>query len=122
MARSVSIMQMPEELTRNNETAFLREIDQTADVDHPNLVLDCANVRRFDARMIRLLLVCLEEAMKRNGDVRLARVSPQGKAALEQNGANRLFRIYNSDVEAVESYHQPFITPAPIEFERHASI
>lgn len=122
MSRSVSIMQMPDELTQNQERAFLREIEQATGVDHPNVVLDCSNVRRLGTRTVRLLLVCLEEAMKRNGDVRLARVCPQAKAALEQTGANRLFRIYNSDVEAVESYHQPFVTTAPIEFERHTSI
>lgn len=122
MARSVSITQMPEELTREREKSFLLEVEQATDIDHPNLVLDCSNVRRLDGRMIRLLLECLGEAMKRNGDVRLARVCPQARAALEQTGAARLFRIYNSDAEAVESFHQPFITPAPIEFERHSSI
>lgn len=122
MARSVSIMQMPEELTREQQKAFLREVEQAVDIDHPNLVLDCSNLRRAGSDIIRLLLQCLEEAMKRNGDVRLARVCPQVKAALDQTGAARLFRIYNSDVEAMESYHQPFATQAPIEFERHTSI
>lgn len=121
MARSVSIMQLPQELSREQQKTFLQEVEQAVDIDHPNLVLDCSNATRFDAQTIHFLLLCLEEAMKRNGDIRLARVCPQARAAMEQTGAARLFRIYNSDVEAVESYHQPFITPAPIEFERHAS-
>ena len=35
------------------------------------MVLDCSNVRQLDRAGIQVLLRCLEEAMKRNGDVKL---------------------------------------------------
>lgn len=124
MAHSVSVTQMPDELTRRRRKAFLREIQQATGIDHPHLVLDCSNVCNLDTRTIRLLLRCLEEAMKRNGDIRLARVGPQALAALEQSGAARLFRIYNSSTDAAKSFHsfhQPVLTPAPLECEQQVS-
>ena len=48
------------------------EIMRLLDTDRPSLVLGLSDVRQLDSAGIELLLRCVEEAMKRNGDVKLA--------------------------------------------------
>lgn len=101
----VSVKQLPEILSVKQARIFLREIHICMHVDRPRMVLDCSNVRQLDRPMIHLLLSCLEEAMKRNGDVKLAALPPGGGAIMERTGANRLFEIYDTTADAVNSFH-----------------
>jgi len=55
---------------------------------------------------MHLLLSCLEEAMKRNGDVRLAALPPAAGAAPQLASLRRLFEIYPTVAEAVHSFQQ----------------
>lgn len=72
--------------------------------DRPRLVLDCTNVLEADRLVVHLLLRCLEEAMKRNGDVKLAAIRPETKSTLERIGASRLFEIFDTTDAAVASF------------------
>jgi anti-anti-sigma factor len=75
-------------------------------IDRPSLVLDCSKVRQMDAPAIHLLLSFLEEAMKRNGDVKLAGVPQEVMATLELAGVDRLFEIFDTNAEAVTSFRR----------------
>ena len=77
-------------------------------MDRPCIVLNCSQVREMDSHAIHMLLCCLEEAMKRNGDVRLAGVSEEARKVLASVGADRLFDIFASNADAANSFHQPF--------------
>lgn len=81
--------------------------------DRPRIVLDCSNVRQLNRSVVHLLLHCLEEAMKRNGDVRLAAMPPGAGPVLELTGVNRLFDIFNTTAEAVKSFHHLPIDVVP---------
>lgn len=72
----------------------------------PQIVVDCSAVRRFEKSAVRLLLHALECALKRKGDVRLAGVSPEAGLLLESTGASRLFDVYVTTAEAVDSFQQ----------------
>jgi hypothetical protein len=48
----------------------------------------------------------MEEAMKRNGDVKLAAVSPQAAIILQLTRVDRLFEIFENPSDAVESFHR----------------
>ncbi len=72
--RPVAVMQLPERFSRKEAQNFTREVERSMTVTRPYLVLDCSNVQHLDNSMVNLLLHCLEEAMKRNGDVKLAGV------------------------------------------------
>jgi anti-anti-sigma factor len=74
------------------------------DAYRPCLVLDCSNLRQMDRKAMQLLLFSLEQALKRNGDVRLAGVAPEAMAMLEPTGMDRLFRFFASSNEAVRSF------------------
>jgi hypothetical protein len=44
--------------------------------------------------------------MKRNGDVRLAGVPISARAVLESAGFDRLFKVFDTDAEAVKSFQR----------------
>ena len=103
--RPVRTIQLPEVLNMKEERLFLQELEAHHE-NRPRLVLDCSRVTRFDKCVVRLLLHALEYALKRKGDVRLAGLSLEGDAVLEATGASRLFDVFATAEEAVESFHQ----------------
>jgi anti-anti-sigma factor len=107
LKRSVHVKQLPEVLSGKQGKSFLREVEKSLDMERPRLVLDCSQARHIDRSGVLLLLCCLEEALKRNGDMRLAGVQPEARAALERTGANRLLEMYESTADAVNSFHLP---------------
>jgi anti-anti-sigma factor len=85
---------------------FFREIESCWQADRPHVVLDCSKVRHLDSAGIQVLLRCLEEAMKRNGDVKLAAIPPAAAAILEHTRIDRLFETFDNTADAVSSFHQ----------------
>jgi anti-anti-sigma regulatory factor len=104
--RLVTIEQLPEITSEDQGRRFLGRIQDRMSDTRPGLVLDCSALSQMDKPVLHLLLSCLEEAMKRNGDARLAAVSPSAQAILKLIGADRLFQIFASNAEAVDSFHQ----------------
>jgi anti-anti-sigma regulatory factor len=107
--RPVAIMQLPERSTRKEAQIFTREVERSMTATRPYVVLDCSKLEQLDKSTVQLLLHCLEEAMKRNGDVKLAGVPVSAHGFLETAVTNRLFEIFDTPTEAVNSFHQlPF--------------
>jgi anti-anti-sigma regulatory factor len=104
--RAVAVKKVPEICSVKQKIAFLHEIESVMSGNRPRLVLDCSGIRDCDGSVIHLLLHCLEEAMKRNGDVRLASVPIPAQEVLINTGVARLFELYESAAEAVNSFHQ----------------
>ncbi len=104
--RTVAVKQLPEISNAKQGRMFLREIQSSMNMDRPRVVLDCSSLRKLDKSVVHLLLSCLEEAMKHNGDVKLAALPPGAEATLESTGANRLFDIYDTTADAVNSFHR----------------
>jgi len=106
--RAVTVHEVPERVTTAVERHFLRELQNYVETERPRLVLDCSKVLKMDHATIHLILSCLEEAMKRNGDVKLAAVDPDAAASLQLSGVSRLFEVYATAAEAIQSYrHRP---------------
>jgi anti-anti-sigma factor len=104
--RTVTLKRLQETKNREQEWAFLEELKSSLYVERPRIVLNCAEVRSFSRSSLRLLLCCLEEAMKRNGDVRLSTLPQSARAALESSGLDRLFQIFDDDAAAVKSFQR----------------
>jgi anti-anti-sigma regulatory factor len=104
--RPVAVRRMPDVLSVQQKLAFLHEVAGIMNTNRPRLVLDCSTLRECDISMIHLLLHCLEEAMKRNGDVKLAAVPTGAAIRLVSTGVARLFETFDSTEEAVNSFHQ----------------
>ena len=78
-------------------------------MERPYLVLDCSAITHLDNSVVHLLLRCLEEAMKRNGDVKLAGIPLMTEGVPGLTGTGRLFEIFDTTADAVNSFHQlPF--------------
>lgn len=118
--RAVRVHQVPEQVTPSNERSLLRELQKFGETERPRLVLDCSRVWNMDIPTIHLLLSCLEEAMKSNGDVRLASLRPGAEETLRTAGINRLFEMYATTEGAVQSFHQRPMSIAPMEIEAEA--
>jgi anti-anti-sigma regulatory factor len=108
--RVVALRHFPERLADRQRSDFFCEIKSCLDVDRPCLVLDCSQLAQMDKQIVLLLLCCLEEAMKRNGDVRLAGVSPHARAALKAADADILFRFFETTADAIASFHWRVMT------------
>ena len=104
--RSIITIQIPEVVNGKEERLFLSQLEAQTKENRPQIVVDCSRVRRFDKAVVRLLLHTLEHALRRKGDVKLAGLSPDGDAVLEATGASRLFDVYVTTAEAVESFDQ----------------
>ena len=107
--RPVTVMQLPERLGVKEGRSFLREVEDRMNMERPYLVLDCSAITHLDNSVVHLLLRCLEEAMKRNGDVKLAGIPLMTEGVPGLTGTGRLFEIFDTTADAVNSFHQlPF--------------
>jgi anti-anti-sigma factor len=104
---TVTVTQLPEKLDMKQGRLFFNELESRMNIDRPCVVLDCSKVRAMDRFAIHMLLCCLEEAMKRDGDVKLAAVSPSARETLELTRVDRLFEIYDTETDAVNSFFRP---------------
>ena len=74
------------------------------EIDRPSVVLDCSQIKHMDSAGVEMLLYCLEQAMKRDGDLKLAAVSPASAVILELMRVDRLFEVFETSDEAVRSF------------------
>jgi anti-anti-sigma factor len=103
-SRPVIVKRMPERVDLPHARKFLREVQPFLQSDRPQVVFDMAQVKHIDAAGIDMLLQCMAEAMKRDGDVKLAAVSAQAEVILEMTRTGRLFEIYENSTDAARSF------------------
>lgn len=101
----VIVMELPERLNRSEGRTFLAEMRPLLENDRPRVVLDCSQVQHIDSAGIEVLLECMEEAMKRDGDLKLAALSQASAALLELMRVDRLFEVFETAEEAARSFH-----------------
>ena len=106
-ACTVMIEQLPHALNRKQSSLLFRELKEQMSIDRPCIVLDCSAVCQMGKPFMNLLLGCLEEAMMRNGDVKLAALPEQAKLVLRHIEGHRLFEIFATNAEAVSSLQRP---------------
>lgn len=102
--RPVVVKRVPERMNLKSARAFLREIEPILNCDRPQVVFDCSLVQQIDAAGVEMLLECLSRVIRRDGDLKLAALSPQVAVILEMTRTDRLFEIYESFSEAVLSF------------------
>ena len=103
-SRPVVVKRMPERLNLKHARALLRELRPILTSDRPQLVFDMSPVRHLDAAGVDMLLHCMTECMKRDGDLKLAALSDQSAIILELTRTDRLFEIYHSSTDAMRSF------------------
>ncbi len=103
-SRPVIVKRVPESLTMKQARAFLEEVRPLLEHDRPQLVFDLSLVRKIDAAGVDMLLYCMKEAARRDGDLKLASLSPQARVVLDLTRTGRLFETFATSVEAVRSF------------------
>ncbi len=103
-SRPVVVKRMPERLDQKHARALLRELQPILGSDRPQLVFDMSPVRHLDAAGVDMLLRCMTDCMKRDGDLKLAALSEQAAVILELTRTDRLFEIYHTSTEAMRSF------------------
>lgn len=103
-SRPVVVKRVPEKMTLPQARAFLREVQPFLAADRPQLVFDLSTVHQMDSAGVEVLLHCMERAMKRDGDLKLAAPSPQASVVLELTRTERLFEIYDTSTDAARSF------------------
>jgi len=101
----VIVMELPEQLRQPEVKSFLAGLLPLLETDRPRVVLDCSKVEHIDSAGVEMLLQCLEEAMKRDGDLKLSAVSPASAIILELMRVDRLFECFETSDEAARSFH-----------------
>ena len=106
-ARAVTVRRLPTKMDEMEAQVLLRELVECLNGRRPALVLDCSSVRGLGRNGLWVMLCSLEEAMKRNGDVRLAAVSREMRAVLDDSGVGRLFKSFETSADAIASFQRP---------------
>jgi anti-anti-sigma factor len=101
----VVVMQVPEHLNVGEVRNFMQELGPLLESNRPRIVLDCSQVRSLDSAGVETLLQCLEEVLKRDGDLKLAALSPESEVILELMRVARVFEIFQTSEEAVRSFN-----------------
>ena len=103
-SRPVIVKRVPESLNLKEARVFLDEVRPLLEHDRPQLVFDLSLVRRLDAAGVEMLLFCMKEAARRDGDLKLASLSPHARVVLDLTRAGRLFEIFATSTEAARSF------------------
>lgn len=112
--RLIEVRTLPGKIDGARMRTLYRELEDCINVDGPAVVLDCSMLSQVDKPTIHFLLCCLEEALKRNGDIRLAALQPASMAEIRSTGLDLLFQIFDTIEDALESFRMPrmsFIPP-----------
>jgi anti-sigma B factor antagonist len=83
---------------------FLSDVQPLLNADRPQVVFDLSQVQQLDVSGVEALLHCMRQAMRRDGDLKLAALSDQAAIVLEMTRTDRLFEIYKSSTDAVRSF------------------
>ena len=101
----VVVMQMPEQFTGGEAQTFMLEFGPLLESNRPRIVLECSQVRSIDSAGVEMLLRSLEEVLKRDGDLKLASLSPEAEVFLELMRVARVFETFPTSEEAVRSFN-----------------
>jgi anti-anti-sigma factor len=95
---------MPEKMNLKQARSFYQEVQPFLNSDRPQIVFDMSQVRQLDSAGVDILLQCMRQVVKRDGDLKLASLSRPAAVVLELTRTGRLFEIYETSTAAVKSF------------------
>jgi len=103
--RGAIVVELPQRLSSGHVQAFLHSSKALLTADRPRLIFDFSQVRSMDGAGAEMLLHCMERITRQDGDLKLAAVRPEIAIVMELTCIARLFEIFDSTAEAVESFN-----------------
>jgi len=98
------IKRVPRRFDREHAIRFHRKVQQLFNCDRPQIVFDLSKTRYMDLKGADVLLQCLREAVKCDGDLKLAGLTPLVSIVLELTRVGQFFEIYDSTISAAKSF------------------
>jgi anti-sigma B factor antagonist len=111
--RPVVVMELPEKIGTREVPDILQDVASLLEFQRPRIVFECSQVRSIDSEGVGMLLHCLDEAMKRDGDLKLAALSPQSRMILQLMRVDGVFEVFETAGEAVRSFNVPTLAAIP---------
>ncbi|PLX89915.1 MAG: anti-anti-sigma factor [Desulfuromonas sp.] len=102
----VKIIVDEERMDAHNSGALKEEMLRLFDNDKCNLVIDLSAVRFVDSSGLGALVSGFKNASSRDGSLKLCCLQPQVRSMFELTRLHRVFEIYSSADEALESFTQ----------------
>jgi anti-sigma B factor antagonist len=123
---AVVVKTLADRFDRSEVSAFRREMQELLRKDQPRIVFDLCSVTHLDSSGIKFLLDCLSTIVRRDGELKLAALSPQAEMILEMTRVGRFFETFPAVEDAVRSF-DAFLPngrdyPAPWDLFRAASV
>src|SRR5512146_1924929 len=103
-SRPVVVKRMPERVNARTAREFMHDVRPLLTTDRPQIVFDLSQVGQLDVAGVEMLVKCMSEAHRRDGDLKLAALSPQACVVLELTRTERLFEVYETSTDAVRSF------------------
>lgn len=103
-SETVTVIEVPARLNHGGTKAFLGQLQPLLQSEGVRIVLDYAHVRYVDSTGLEALSRCVQEALRRNSDLKLAAVLPASRVILEFIRADHLFETFESMEEAMQSF------------------
>jgi len=104
VSQGVVIKSLPERLDAADLAVFSQLMVPVLNSDSPHLVLDLSGVKYLGSAGIEFLLECLSTVVRRDGDMKLAALSPESAALLALTRVERFFEIFRTVEDAVQSF------------------
>jgi anti-anti-sigma factor len=101
---AVVVKTLADRFDRSEVASFRREMQQVLRRDQAQIVLDLSSVTHLDSAGIEFLLDCLSAVVKRDGELKLAALSPQAETILEMTRVGRFFEVFSTAEDAVRSF------------------
>jgi len=117
-SRPVVVKRMPIRVNLREARSFFRDVQPFLKSDRPQLVFDMSQVEQLDSAGIEMLLECMAECMKRDGDLKLSSLSTQAATVLELTRTDRLFEIFGTSTDAARSFSS--FLPNTMRQQQHA--
>lgn len=119
-SRPVVVKRMPIRVNLREARSFFRDVQPFLKSDRPQLVFDMSQVEQLDSAGIEMLLECMAECMKRDGDLKLSSLSTQAATVLELTRTDRLFEIFGTSTDAARSFSS--FLPNAMRQQQHAQL
>ena len=105
ISKKIVVKEIPHQFTAGQAWSFFEEVKPALKKQRPNVVFDFSRVIAVDRSGILVLVKCFEEALKQNGDVKLASVPEELVNTLQQTGLDEICDIYETGQEAADSFY-----------------
>jgi anti-sigma B factor antagonist len=93
-----------ERLDAHNSAEVKQEVQRLFEEGHKDILVELKNVRFIDSSGLGALVSGFKNATTHHGTLKLSSLQPQVKSMFELTRLHRVFEIFTSTSEALESY------------------